>query len=144
MSSCSNLSDRSSTDSTGKSSSISYPHEKHLFIIVGAKHRGQRKYGTSKRPSIMQPATKPAAPPKRELQKSTPKTAKEFIDTRWPKVGKVHLLNFPECLLFIFAHCRICLTTCLDSGACSVLRMILKLLQKTILCTWIRNRGKRS
>ena len=141
MSSCSNLSDRSSTDSTGKSSSLLSSRENTLFINVGAKHRGQRKYGTSKRPSIMQPATKPAAPPKRELQKSTPKTAKEFIDTRWPKVGNSLPFN-SECLLF--AHCRICLTTCLVSGACSALRMILKLLQKTTLSTWTRNRGKRS
>ena len=29
------------------------------------------------------------APPKKELQKSTPKIAKEFIDTRWPKVDNI-------------------------------------------------------
>ena len=88
MSSCSNISNISSTDSTGllQTPFILRENTWALFIKVGAKHRGQRKYGTSKRPSIMQPATKPAAPPKRELQKSTPKTAKEFIDTRWPKV----------------------------------------------------------
>ena len=70
------------------------------YLPIGAKHRGQRKYGTSKRPSITQSATKPAAPPKRELQKSTPKTAKEFIDTRWPKVVNFYSLTFKylECL----------------------------------------------
>ena len=105
MSSCSNLSDRSSTDSTGMLQTLlsSFYKTLDLFMNVGAKHRGQRKYGTSKRPSIMQPATKPAAPPKRELQKSTPKTAKEFIDTRWPKVGSNSLpfnLNFSSVCTF--------------------------------------------
>ena len=105
MSSCSNLSDRSSTDSAGMLQTLlsSFYKTLDLFMNVGAKHRGQRKYGTSKRPSIMQPATKPAAPPKRELQKSTPKTAKEFIDTRWPKVGSNSLpfnLNFSSVCTF--------------------------------------------
>ena len=105
MSSCSNLSDRSSTDSTGMLQTLlsSLYNILDLFMNVGAKHRGQRKYGTSKRPSIMQPSTKPAAPPKRELQKSTPKTAKEFIDTRWPKVGSNSLpfnLNFSSVYTF--------------------------------------------
>ena len=51
-----------------------------------------RKLGVSKRPSVIsgsdktKPAEKPAAPVKKELQKSTPKIAKEYIDTRWPKV----------------------------------------------------------
>jgi len=58
----------------------------------GTRPRGQRKYGTSKRPSILTggtlekpKATERAPPPKKELQKSTPKIAKEFIDNRWPK-----------------------------------------------------------
>ena len=51
-----------------------------------------RKFGVSKRPSVIsgsekvKPQEKIAAP-KKELQKSTPKIAKEYIDTRWPKVN---------------------------------------------------------
>ena len=107
------------------------PERKHFIVFnnVGARHRGQRKYGTSKRPLIMQPVTgaqerTKTAPPKKELQKSTPKIAKEFIDTRWPKVD-----NISRSLLFksrVCTVCRICLTTCLDSGECNARKMISK------------------
>ena len=49
-----------------------------------------RKFGVSKRPSVISGSEKvksqEKSPPKKELQKSTPKIAKEYIDTRWPKV----------------------------------------------------------
>ena len=51
-----------------------------------------RKFGVSKRPSVISGSEKvksqEKSPPKKELQKSTPKIAKEYIDTRWPKVKK--------------------------------------------------------
>lgn len=71
VSSFSNLSTHSSNDSAAKS-------------------KGGRKYGTSRRPLILQgqeksKPTERAPPPKKELQKTAPKLAKEFIDSRWPK-----------------------------------------------------------
>ena len=72
-----------------------------------------------------------AAPPKKELQKSTPKIAKEYIDTRWPKVYFIHLI------LCVPNSCfRTCLTICQDFGECNVLMRILKLPQKTTHFTW--------
>ena len=106
VSSFSNLSTHSSNDSAGKTVS-NFSYEKYFYFsnfnrlkiklfskvmnILSAKSKGGRKYGTSRRPLILQgqeksKPTERAPPPKKELQKTAPKLAKEFIDSRWPKV----------------------------------------------------------
>ena len=85
--SVSNMSSHSSLDSC--ESIAEFPSNNPIFSA--SKLKINRKLGVSKRPSVIsgsekKPAEKPGAPVKKELQKSTPKIAKEYIDTRWPKV----------------------------------------------------------
>ena len=86
--SVSNMSSHSSLDSC--ESRAEFPSNNPIFSA--SKLKINRKLGVSKRPSVIsgsektKPAEKSAAPVKKELQKSTPKIAKEYIDTRWPKV----------------------------------------------------------
>ena len=67
-------------------SSVSVPS----CVLTASKVKMNRKFGVSKRPSVISGSEKvksqEKSPPKKELQKSTPKIAKEYIDTRWPKV----------------------------------------------------------
>ena len=77
-----------------------------IMNILAAKSKGGRKYGTSRRPLILQvqeksKPTERAPPPKKELQKTAPKLAKEFIDTRWPKV-KIDFKNRNMCRYLTF------------------------------------------
>ena len=61
-------------------------------MFSASKLKINRKLGVSKRPSVIsgsektKPAERPPVSVKKELQKSTPKIAKEYIDSRWPKV----------------------------------------------------------
>ena len=90
VSSASNISSHSSLDSCKFRANIPSNNQ----VSSASKLKINRKLGVSKRPSVMsgsektKPAEKPAPPVKKELQKSTPKIAKEYIDTRWPKVKK--------------------------------------------------------
>ena len=59
-------------------------------VFIASKLKISREFRVSKRPSVIGPekmkSHEKPSPPKKELQKSTPKIAKEYIDTRWPKV----------------------------------------------------------
>ena len=91
VSSFSNISSHSSLDSC---EFRTYFPSNNNHVFSASKLKMNRKLGVSKRPSVISGAEKtksggekPAGPPvKKELQKSTPKIAKEYIDTRWPKV----------------------------------------------------------
>ena len=89
ISTFSNVSTQSSTED-GKHFIPTHPP---MHFFTAAKAKFHRKLGTSKKPSAsvlqgVHEKTKPekSQPPKKELQKSTPKIAREYIDTKWPKV----------------------------------------------------------